>query len=50
VQNSKKAGSSIMGPALMTCRNFTISVYRRIRGRDFCLESPEVARRSGPSN
>jgi hypothetical protein len=41
-ENSKKARSSTVGPIKKTCRNFTVSAYRRIRGRDFHPESPEV--------
>jgi hypothetical protein len=33
-----------MGLMLTTCQNFNILAYRRIRGRDFCPESPEVAK------
>jgi hypothetical protein len=33
-----------MGSTLTTCRNFSISAYRRIRGQDFCPESPEVVK------
>jgi hypothetical protein len=48
VRNSKKAGSFVVGPALMTCQNFGISAYRRIGGREFVPKvlKPRVAIRS----
>jgi hypothetical protein len=38
-----------VGPTLTICQDFSISAYRRIGGREFCLESPEGEKESEPS-
>jgi hypothetical protein len=45
VQSPDRVRSFVVGPTLITSQNSDISPFRRIGGRDFCPEIPEIMRR-----
>jgi hypothetical protein len=45
VQNSKKAKSFVVGPAVDNMSGFGILTFQKTGGQDLCSEIPEIAKR-----